>query len=709
MLSTGTILQNRYRIVSLLGQGGMGAVYRAWDLRLNTAVAVKEMTPDPNADTQALGGARAQFQHEAQILASLSHPNLPRVIDCFSLAGNEYLVMDFVEGENLQDVQDRSGGQPLDEAQVLDWARQLLDAMEYCHARGVIHRDIKPSNVRLTPEGRAVLVDFGLVKLYDPTNPKTATIIRGLGTPEYTPLEQYDVGKGHTDARADLYSLGATLFHLLTGQAPPTATQRVVNPGSLVAPRSLNSKLSQSTEAAVLRAMRIRPHQRFQNAAEMRQALFPATKSTTTISPPTLSQLTFATLLSQASALMAQKVIPILQQLPVLLHKVPPAMRRLPPLMRKLPTQAWGGIGLIGLILILIIFAGSSGGAGGKGTPTPTLASRAAATVARPGSTAVPMSTPTKRPTSTRILTPTKRPTSTRTPTPTRKSSSTRTATKTPTLRKPTPTPPVIAEVTADELNVRSGPGTHYSKVGKVYEGDQLKVQGRNSKGDWLKVITPGGQGGWVAAEYIEVSVPIGWVAVAATPSPGPMVDPHFRADRTSLPAGECTYLRWDVDGVSGVYLDGGGVVGHYAKLVCPKETHTYVLTVHQRDERWVPHELTIHVSGRVTGRMFVIEYHGCRGHGSRLGSVKGQVFDKQGRVIQGAAVKIGLNGGGWDDPANPAVTNQDGWYEWWLNVGLRVQFLSLDVQGQPVSFGPQGFEVLARSGCFQHVDFREQ
>jgi len=194
-----------------------------------------------------------------------------------------------------------------------------------------------------------------------------------------------------------------------------------------------------------------------------------------------------------------------------------------------------------------------------------------------------------------------------------------------------------------------------------------------------------------------------------ATPTPRPTVDPHFRADRTSLSAGECTYLRWDVDGVNGVYLDGTGMIGHYAKYVCPKTTHTYVLTIHQRDGRQVPHELTIYVSGQATGRVFTIEYHGCVGHGSTLGSVKGQVFDKQGRVIQGAAVKIGIGGNEWNDPANPAVTNEDGWYEWNLGVGQSVSFLQLYVQGQPVSFAPKPFEVQTISGCFQHVDFREQ
>jgi len=194
-----------------------------------------------------------------------------------------------------------------------------------------------------------------------------------------------------------------------------------------------------------------------------------------------------------------------------------------------------------------------------------------------------------------------------------------------------------------------------------------------------------------------------------ATPFPSSVVNPHFRADRTSLKAGECTHLRWDVDGVSAVYLDGTGKVGHYAEPVCPKTTHTYVLTIHQKDGRQVDHKLTISVSGQVTARVFVIEYHGCVGHGSQLGSVKGQIFDKHGRIIQGAAVTIGIDGGRWDDPANPAVTNQDGWYEWWLGVGQRISFLRLDIEGVTAHFGPKPFEVVTQAGCFQHVNFREQ
>ena len=194
MLTPGTVLQNRYRIASPLGQGGMGAVYRAWDLRLNIPVAVKEMVPQPGIDPHTLAQLRQQFYREAQVLARLNHPNLVRVTDYFEEWGNAYLVMNFVEGQSLADRIAARG--PLPEAQVLDWARQLLDALAYCHAQGVVHRDIKPQNIIIRPDGRPVLVDFGLVKLWDPRDPRTRTVVRAMGTPEYAPPEQW--GAGHT-------------------------------------------------------------------------------------------------------------------------------------------------------------------------------------------------------------------------------------------------------------------------------------------------------------------------------------------------------------------------------------------------------------------------------------------------------------------------------------------------------------------------------
>ena len=204
------VLGGRYRIVGLLGEGGMGAVYRAWDTRLNVAIALKEMVPQPGLDQSMLSELRKQFQQEATVLARLDHPNLVRVMDFFEEGGNAYLVMNFVEGESLSDKIKREGA--LQESQVLTWTEHLLSALSYCHAKGIIHRDIKPQNVIIRPGGQAVLVDFGLVKLWDPSDPRTRTAMRGMGTPEYAPPEQYDMQMGHTDPRSDIYSLGATLY-----------------------------------------------------------------------------------------------------------------------------------------------------------------------------------------------------------------------------------------------------------------------------------------------------------------------------------------------------------------------------------------------------------------------------------------------------------------------------------------------------------------
>ncbi|RLC80396.1 MAG: hypothetical protein DRI81_04170, partial [Chloroflexi bacterium] len=286
-LMTGQVLQNRYRIVSLLGQGGMGAVYRAWDTRLQVPVALKEMIPQPGLDTQTLAQLRQQFQQEATVLARLDHPHLVNVTDFFEEGGNAYLVMNFVQGESLANRIEQEGALP--EPLVLEWASQLLDALAYCHGQGIIHRDIKPQNVVITPEGRAVLVDFGLVKLWDPSDPRTRTAMRGMGTPEYAPPEQYDAA-GHTDPRSDVYGLGATLYHALTGQSPPTATQRIVNPATLSPVRRINPHISPRVEAALARALELQPETRFQNSAEMRSALRDNWPPTTPIQSDTGTQ-----------------------------------------------------------------------------------------------------------------------------------------------------------------------------------------------------------------------------------------------------------------------------------------------------------------------------------------------------------------------------------------------------------------------------------
>jgi serine/threonine-protein kinase len=265
------MLQNRYRIVSLLGQGGMGAVYRAWDTRLNIPVALKEMVPQPGLDATTLAELRRQFQQEATILARMTHAHLVRVTDFFEEAGNAYLVMDFVEGKSLADRIEQEGA--LSEEDALTWAGQLLSALDYCHDQGVLHRDIKPQNVIIRSDGQAVLVDFGLVKLWDPGAPQTRTVMRGMGTPEYAPPEQYETAAGHTDPTSDIYSVGATLYHALTGQSPPTATLRMADPAQFTPIRRMAPGVTPQTEAVILKAMELVRSQRWQSAQEMAEAL----------------------------------------------------------------------------------------------------------------------------------------------------------------------------------------------------------------------------------------------------------------------------------------------------------------------------------------------------------------------------------------------------------------------------------------------------
>lgn len=273
-LTIGLVLVNRYRVVRLLGQGGFGAVYRAWDINVNRPCAIKE-----NLDTSA--EAQRQFAREAMVLANLTHPNLPRVTDHFLIEGQgQYLVMDFIEGEDLEMMVKRQG--PVAPEQALPWVAQVADALEYLHSRQppVLHRDIKPANIRVTPEGKAVLVDFGLVKVYDP-NLRTTLGARAV-TPGYSPPEQY--GQGSTDARADIYALGATLYHMLTGQDPAESVQRMVGNISLRPANQMNPAVSEVVERALETSMALTPSQRYQSVGDFRAAL--KETSTRPVAPP---------------------------------------------------------------------------------------------------------------------------------------------------------------------------------------------------------------------------------------------------------------------------------------------------------------------------------------------------------------------------------------------------------------------------------------
>lgn len=280
ILNPGTILWSRYRILDLVGQGGMGAIYRAEDLRLEGRFcAIKEVIPNLVASKEYQEQTQAAFHREASILARLDHANLPKVSDFFFFNGRDYLVMDFVPGQDLREVIENSRHKQtfIPEKQVLTWAEQLLDALEYLHQQEppVLHRDIKPSNIKLTPNGTIKLVDFGLVKLLQPDDNRTITVLQGRATIQYAPLEQIGGDVGHTDGRSDIYSVGATLYHLLTNEAPPDAKTRYLQEG-IQAPltiRSINPNVSPQTEQAILHSLGLHPEDRPKTIEDFRREL----------------------------------------------------------------------------------------------------------------------------------------------------------------------------------------------------------------------------------------------------------------------------------------------------------------------------------------------------------------------------------------------------------------------------------------------------
>lgn len=260
----GQTLQNRYRIFGLLGQGGMGAVFQAADQRLGgKAVAIKEMSdaglPTPQQRQQAIDA----FRQEAQMLALLHHPNLPKVTDFFTENGKHYIVMEFVEGDTLEDILGRRG-QPVSEAEARGWTAQLCDVLGYLHRQNppVIFRDLKPANIMLTPQGQLMLIDFGIARFFKAGKPGDTLV---MGTPGYAAPEQH--GKGQTDGRSDVYSLGVLLHYVLTGHDP------AATPFALPPVRQLNPQVSSAMAQAITRSTEMQPTQRFPTVDALCQAL----------------------------------------------------------------------------------------------------------------------------------------------------------------------------------------------------------------------------------------------------------------------------------------------------------------------------------------------------------------------------------------------------------------------------------------------------
>lgn len=270
LITPDTILQSRYRVVSHLGKGGMGAVYEAIDLRLGHTVALKQtLTSDEEL--------WKQFEREARLMARLNHPVLPRVSDYFTEGHRAFLVMQYVEGKDLAEIIAQQPG-PFPRQAVVAWADQLLDALIYLHAheRQIIHRDIKPHNLKVRPNGQICLLDFGLAKTQvEADGDVSCTSVFGY-TPRYAPIEQIqDMGTG---PQSDIYALGATLYHLLTGIKPTDALTRAAalvssRPSPLRPANEVNAAISSELAEVITRAMAQNPDERYASAIEFRQAL----------------------------------------------------------------------------------------------------------------------------------------------------------------------------------------------------------------------------------------------------------------------------------------------------------------------------------------------------------------------------------------------------------------------------------------------------
>lgn len=264
-LSVGTVVNARFQILRIVGQGGLGTVYQVRDTVYGqgNVYALKELIDQSS-------GARKQFVQEARWLQALDHPNIPKVRQYFEWNGRLYLVMDFVDGENLDQKLRRAGGAGLPELQVLQWILPICDALGYLHRQQppLLHRDVKPANIIVNAYGHPVLVDLGIAKEHGPGANQTATFVRKAGTEGYAPPEQY-TSAGQPGPWSDVYSLGATLYELLSGSISPTAVERIALDTPLVPLGERNPAISSPVSAAVGKALSIRPGDRFQRVVDL--------------------------------------------------------------------------------------------------------------------------------------------------------------------------------------------------------------------------------------------------------------------------------------------------------------------------------------------------------------------------------------------------------------------------------------------------------
>ena len=347
-LQIGSLLNDRYRITGVLGQSSLGAVYLATDESLRVACAVKENLA-VSAESERV------FWRDASQLAGLRHHCLPRVTNHFVLDNQQYLVMDYIEGEDLRQRLAREG--PLPERLVVGWAVQLADALTYMHTRNppVLHGDIKPANIKLTPAGEIALVGFGMAKPPGGNKETAATA--------FTPPELY--GPGRIDQRADEYAFGATLYTLLTGQSPPTSADRLSHARLIPA-----QTVSPSLTSALTRALAIKPEGRFRDVAAFKAALLggPRTGPVPSLRPSSAAEAN-----GPARAAPPRRAEP-----PPTLPPAPQAASPAPPPARRLAWPWLVGLGCLALLVAALALAG--GGALGYLLVRPTTAPTAAPT-----------------------------------------------------------------------------------------------------------------------------------------------------------------------------------------------------------------------------------------------------------------------------------------------------------------------------------------
>jgi len=257
-LELGKILNTRYKVIGVLGRGGMSNVYLVEDDKLHSRWALKEML-DIFPDEEKLEIIE-RFKKEARILAKMKHSNLPRVFDYFEESGRHYLVMEYIEGLTLEEVFEKNP--QLSITKILDWSIQICDVLETLHGEGIIYRDLKPSNVMIDQNNRVYIIDFGIARLFSGNKIHDTVII---GTPGFASPEHH--GTAETDFRSDIFSLGATMHYLLTRKDPG------IIPFAFEEPAAINKDIPDSLSNVVMKALALKPKERFQSAGGMRELL----------------------------------------------------------------------------------------------------------------------------------------------------------------------------------------------------------------------------------------------------------------------------------------------------------------------------------------------------------------------------------------------------------------------------------------------------